>query len=245
HLIVLHHGFHGTTHDLRLIRNYLKVLAPNVLVLNAESNQSNPDASIAEMGMRLAAEVRRFVATRCPDLTDPNAPPGGRLSFIGHSAGSVIVRAALTHRLMEPLLPQLHAMLSLSSPHLGTLYSGAVVSTGMWAIRKASGEGKGRWRRSAILEELMLVDTPNGEVGDEGYLSWLSRQQGLELFRYVLLVSAFRDAYVPMHSARIQLCDAAIRDAEAGVANGIAVARMVNNLLGPLDRRKVFRLNLY
>ena len=46
-----------------------------------------------------------------------------RCSFVGHSLGNLIIRSALTRLDMAPLLPKLYTMLSLSGPHLGTLYN--------------------------------------------------------------------------------------------------------------------------
>lgn len=46
-----------------------------------------------------------------------------RVSFVGHSLGNIIIRSALTRPQMKFLLPRLHTFLSLSGPHLGTLYN--------------------------------------------------------------------------------------------------------------------------
>jgi hypothetical protein len=46
-----------------------------------------------------------------------------KISFIGHSLGNIIIRSAITRPQMKPLLPKLHTFLSLSGPHLGTLYN--------------------------------------------------------------------------------------------------------------------------
>jgi hypothetical protein len=44
-------------------------------------------------------------------------------SFIGHSLGNLIIRSALSRPQMAELLPKLHTFLSLSGPHLGTLFN--------------------------------------------------------------------------------------------------------------------------
>ena len=55
-----------------------------------------------------------------------------RISFVGHSLGTIIIRSALARPQMRPLLPKLHTFLSLSGPHLGTLYnSSGLVNMGM------------------------------------------------------------------------------------------------------------------
>lgn len=46
-----------------------------------------------------------------------------RISFVGHSLGNIIIRGAVSHPDMKPFLPKLHTFLSLSGPHLGTLYN--------------------------------------------------------------------------------------------------------------------------
>ena len=52
-------------------------------------------------------------------------------SFIGHSLGNIIIRSVLTRPRFRCYLPRLHTFLSLSGPHLGTLYNNsALVSTG-------------------------------------------------------------------------------------------------------------------
>lgn len=61
----------------------------------------------------------------------------GRLSFMGHSAGAIIVRAALTSPALRPVLGRLHLFVSLGSPHLGTVYGASgIVRTGMWAMKR-------------------------------------------------------------------------------------------------------------
>lgn len=53
------------------------------------------------------------------------------LSFVGHSLGNLIVRSVLTRPRFKCYLSRLHTFLSLSGPHLGTLYnSSALVNTG-------------------------------------------------------------------------------------------------------------------
>lgn len=52
-------------------------------------------------------------------------------SFIGHSLGNIIIRSVLTRPRFRYYLSKLHTFLSLSGPHLGTLYNNStLVSTG-------------------------------------------------------------------------------------------------------------------
>lgn len=67
------------------------------------------------MGDRLVTEILYYV-----DTVGLNP---ARISFVGHSLGNVIIRAALAKPKMKPLLGRLHTFLSLVGPHLGTLYN--------------------------------------------------------------------------------------------------------------------------
>ena len=118
HLIVMQHGWYASSFDMRLLRAYVLLLFPGALVLSSQANEENSEASIAAMGARLAHEVRNFIMHRCPELASSD-PAVGRLSFFGHSAGSVIVRAALASPLLRLFAPKLYAFVSLSSSHLG------------------------------------------------------------------------------------------------------------------------------
>lgn len=79
----------------------------------------------------------------------------GKVSFVAHSLGNIIVRAALTlPRLLQPLKPHLHTYLSLSGPHLGTMYSDSgLVNMAMWVMQK--------WKKSGSLIQLAMKDNPD------------------------------------------------------------------------------------
>lgn len=58
-----------------------------------------------------------------------------RISFVAHSLGTIIVRSALSRPALRPILPRLHTFLSLSGPHLGTLFnSSGLVNMGKFSI---------------------------------------------------------------------------------------------------------------
>jgi predicted esterase len=46
-----------------------------------------------------------------------------RISFVGHSLGNLIIRATVSHPLFEQYRTLLYTYLSLSGPHLGTLFN--------------------------------------------------------------------------------------------------------------------------
>lgn len=159
-----------------------------------------------------------------------------RISFVGHSLGTIIIRSALTRPQMRPLLSKLHTFLSLSGPHLGTLYNSSglvnmgthllltrilrdcfqtVVNffaphPGLWLMQ--------RWKKSGSLQQLSLKDA---EDPRNSFLYRLARTSELHHFRYVILSASAQDRYVPLHSARIEMCRAAVKDPTVlGMNNG-------------------------
>lgn len=79
------------------------------------------------MGKNLATEVQEFIDMYCP------ASSLGRLSFIAHSMGGIITRAALPH--LEKYKKQFYTLMTLSSPHLGYMYNTSkLIGAGMWFL---------------------------------------------------------------------------------------------------------------
>ena len=134
--------------------------------------------------------------------------------------GNLIIRSAVAHDDFKPLVGKLYTYLSLSGPHLGTLYnSSGLVNIGMWVIQK--------WKKSGSLLQMALKDHSDMT---KTYLYKLSEKPSLQHFRHILLVASPQDRYVPFHSARIEMCKAAQRDS----AYGTAYRDMVNNIMRPL-----------
>ena len=45
HLVVLQHGWYATSHDMRLLQSYIKLLFPKAIVFAARSNEENSSLS--------------------------------------------------------------------------------------------------------------------------------------------------------------------------------------------------------
>mmetsp|Transcript_25478 Transcript_25478/g.82436 ORF Transcript_25478/g.82436 Transcript_25478/m.82436 type:complete len:537 (-) Transcript_25478:667-2277(-) len=194
HLVVLQHGWYATSHDMRLLQSYIKLLFPKAVVFTARSNEENSSLPIAKMGTRLAHEVRNFIAHNFPALGNLDQRYG-RISFIGHSIGSVIIRAAIASPSFAPFKAKLHTFITISSSHCGNKYmTSTLVSGGMWAIMQL--------QKSTLLEELQLTDAAQNS---DAFIYRLSQEEGLEHFQFVVLVASRQDTYVPLHSAHIQL----------------------------------------
>ncbi|XP_060077402.1 protein FAM135A-like [Ylistrum balloti] len=225
HLVVCVHGLDGNSADLRLVRTYVEMALPGYRIefLMSERNQDT-FADFELMTDRLESEILSFL-----DLYGINP---SKVSFVGHSLGNIIVRSVVSRPKLAHLVPKLYTFLSLSGPHLGTLYnSSGLVNMGMWFMQK--------WKKSGSLLQLSLKDHNDPR---QSFLYKLSQKAGLEMFRHVLLVGSSQDRYVPYHSSRIEMCKAAQRESSG---MGAIYSEMVANILTPIVNNPKCKLIRY
>ncbi|MEW5300024.1 MAG: hypothetical protein WDW36_002987 [Sanguina aurantia] len=219
HAIVFVHGFQGACTDLRLVKAQLSTLFPQLVCFSSKANENRMQDSLQVMGQRLALELAEFLAPLSPPTS---ARAVTRLSFVGHSIGNLILRSALLHPGLAPHLPSLYLYISISGPHLGTLYtSNAVLDTGI-SLLKAVGRGR-------CLQQLSFSDVANHR---DSHIYKLAHEVPLSAFRVVVLVSSAQDRYVPFHCARIATCVAAQRDARRGPIYHEMVAALLRGTEG-------------
>ncbi|XP_054348345.1 protein FAM135A isoform X9 [Pongo pygmaeus] len=145
HLIVCVHGLDGNSADLRLVKTYIELGLPGGRIdfLMSERNQNDTFADFDSMTDRLLDEIIQYIQIYSLTVS--------KISFIGHSLGNLIIRSVLTRPRFKYYLNKLHTFLSLSGPHLGTLYnSSALVNTGLWFMQK--------WKKSGSLLQLTCRD---------------------------------------------------------------------------------------
>ncbi|XP_010016470.1 PREDICTED: protein FAM135B-like, partial [Nestor notabilis] len=124
HLVVCVHGLDGNSADLRLVKTFIELGLPGGKLdfLMSERNQTDTFADFDTMTDRLLDEIIQHIQLYNLSIS--------RISFIGHSLGNVIIRSVLTRPRFRYYLNKLHTFLSLSGPHLGTLYNNStLVST--------------------------------------------------------------------------------------------------------------------
>lgn len=193
HLLVLVHGFQGNSYDMRLVKNNLSLKYPENHYLMSRNNEEQTDGDISDMGRNLATEVKQYIAEW---LSGANI----RLSFIGHSLGGIIIRAALPF--LTDFQDSMYSYVSLSSPHLGYMYnSSKIVEAGLWVLK--------RMRKSLCLQQLSMSDA---ERIEDTFLFRLSKQVGMNWFKNIMFVASGQDHYVPFESARVQRCEEARQD---------------------------------
>ncbi|KAJ8977876.1 hypothetical protein NQ317_016146 [Molorchus minor] len=226
HLVVCVHGLDGNSADLRLVKTYLELGLPGAYLdfLMSERNQGDTFSDFDTMTDRLISEILHYLDTSSIRPT--------RISFVGHSLGNIIIRSALTRPQMKFLLPRLHTFLSLSGPHLGTLYnSSGLVNMGMWFMQK--------WKKSGSLLQLCLKDSTDPR---QSFLYRLSQRSTLHHFKNILLCGSGQDRYVPLHSARIELCKESLKDTSD---QGAIYREMVHNIISPIIAQKELKLVRY
>jgi pimeloyl-ACP methyl ester carboxylesterase len=223
HLFVFVHGFQATSVDMKLLKNSISMVHPEAIFLLSKKNENETEGDIAEMGVRLADEVNEFIEQYCPGSSL------GRLSFIAHSMGGLIVRSALPY--LEKFKGLMHTFMTLGSPHLGYMYynSSKLVDAGMWVLKK--------WKKSVSLDQMCMTDHSDLK---ETFLFQLSTKPGFEWFKNILLVSSFEDMYAPFDSARIQICSKASKD----VNRGNIYIQMAANLLNKLEVECLYRVDV-
>ncbi|CAG9336161.1 unnamed protein product [Blepharisma stoltei] len=185
HLFILVHGFMGSYYDMKIIKDTLSLFLPNSSFFSSRANEGKTEGSIFDMGYQLAMEVKSI-------LEEFQYRAINRISFIGHSLGGLIIRAALPH--LSELKEKLNLYMTFGSPHLGCICgSSKLIDAGLWLLAKL--------KKTISLQQLAMTDSKNPR---KTCIYSLSRAEGLGWFKKIILVSSSQDNYVPFESARIE-----------------------------------------
>lgn len=174
-----------------------------------------------EMGIRLAQEVVNYITDWCPGSTL------GRLSFIAHSMGGLIVRVALP--LLYEYSSKFFTFISLSTMHIGFLSDKlSLFNAGLWVLTQ--------WRKSTFLQQVSMSDRTDPR---DTFIFRLSKSSGLEHFRHICLVSSFEDQYGPFESSRAE-----IGSHWDGQSDKDVYREMVHNIWEKVEPERVTRFDL-
>ncbi|OII70888.1 uncharacterized protein cubi_00816 [Cryptosporidium ubiquitum] len=216
HIMIFVHGLQGSAFDMRNVRNIISLYYPDVLCLLSTCNEDYTDGPIEEMGKRLSDEIITAISPFSKSLK--------KLSFVGHSLGGIIIRAALPHLYM--FSSQFYLYWSLSAPHLGCISNNSkLINAGVWIMRK--------WSSSQCINQLALSDSPNYE---ETFMYKLATEHSalFSKFRHIVLCSSHQDMYAPYDSARAEYSP-----------DGPSVYKvMVESLLKDVDPTRIVKVDV-
>uniref|UniRef100_A0A061R6Z4 Protein fam135b-like n=1 Tax=Tetraselmis sp. GSL018 TaxID=582737 RepID=A0A061R6Z4_9CHLO len=232
HAVVFVHGYQGTAADLRLVRDHMLAQNPKLSCLMSKGNVGQA-GGLACMGERLATEVLEFLEP-FHDITVRKRKVLWKLSFVGHSLGNLVIRAALTDPRLGPYLSSLWLFMSISGPHLGCLYSGnTLFDSGLRMLKTCC--------NVRVLHELTFSDASRME---DCFLYKLAMAEGMGLFKHVVLLSSMQDGYVPPHSARVEICLAATKDKKRGLAYRKMIGAIAGNFGNGPGQSRCLRIDV-
>lgn len=178
-LVFLVHGLDGKSDNMLNLRSFLRVHHPDTIFYASISNEELTNEPISILGERLAKEIKSYI-------TDNFSESSLRISFIGHSMGGLIIKAALPH--LSEYSHFFWTYMSICSPHLGCGSSNFLVNAGMGFLKKLKG--------SDSLREISLGD-------DDRFLSKLGDCSEMGWFKNIIMACNYEDGYVKHPSAKI------------------------------------------
>jgi hypothetical protein len=118
---------------MRVFKNHVQLKNSKVICFTSSSNEETTEGCIEQMGKNLAKEVKKYINEYCY-AKDQSVLFLNKLSFVGHSLGGIIIRAALPF--LEDFKAIMEGYMSLGSPHLGYLPNQhSLVSAGLWILK--------------------------------------------------------------------------------------------------------------
>lgn len=188
-LVFFVHGYLGSTLDMDKIMNVIANKIPNPRLYAWTKIEDVNNKSLEELGKIIAEEIR-FEIEKAQALGEIK-----KISFVGHSMGGLVLRAAFEH--LEEFRTHFYMFMTLATPHLGYMHSQSkLVSIGMWAISRVSS--------NPALSELRLSDGKNIK---SWYLYDLSKKHGLDWFKSVYFIGSKQDNYAPIESSLLKLSE--------------------------------------
>lgn len=112
HLVCFVHGFQAYSLDMDSLRSHIKYLFPTCETFLSTCNEGKTESALEEQGQRLALELKNL-------LNQYSTLKNLHISFVCHSMGNLVLRAALPY--LSFFSANFLYIVSLSGPHLGYL----------------------------------------------------------------------------------------------------------------------------
>lgn len=187
HVFIMIHGLDSSYVDLIPLMNEISIVTPNADFIMPECIGKEASRSrIATLGEKVAEEI---ISTLNNDYDEDEI---GKISFICHSLGGLIARAAFPY--LYEYFDLFYSYCSLASPHLGILNADSFIALGAYISEL--------FYSYDCIKELRLADDSDVE---STYLFELSENEGFEYFEYIYYIASPQDNFAPYYSARVQM----------------------------------------
>lgn len=110
-VVVLCHGYQGSHVDMLKLSHYFKLVNRDIFYYCSRVNEQDTTEDIGKMGEKLANEIENLVSRYLEENRLES------ISFVGHSLGGLIIRAALP--LLAKYEKYMKTFMTFSTPHLG------------------------------------------------------------------------------------------------------------------------------
>mmetsp|Transcript_5734 Transcript_5734/g.4927 ORF Transcript_5734/g.4927 Transcript_5734/m.4927 type:complete len:212 (-) Transcript_5734:30-665(-) len=121
-----------------------------------------------------------------------NSSDIGKISFICHSMGGIVARAACPY--LEEYHDKFYGYLSMATPHLGIMNAHTHIQVGTWLLEGASDYH--------CISQLRMTDSYDIK---HSYLYNLSQQDFMKHFEHIYFICSPQDNFSPYYSARVQM----------------------------------------
>ena len=138
------HGLGACRLDMEKIKSQLRRYYDfRIKMYISTSNEARTEGNIDQMGTRLAAQID-YELGKYTDIP--------QICFLAHSMGGLIIRAALPR--LKKYKDYFHSLITLSSPHLGFLYSNStLIDAGLWFINTV--------KKCTSVQQMTMQDNPD------------------------------------------------------------------------------------
>lgn len=192
HFVFLVHGFKGSIRDMQKISNMLVLRCPKIKPIIWKSIQEHAEDTtfdIEKLGTKLAYEIHHEILENHEEDTEY------KISFIGHSLGGLLIRAALWKLRMHK--EKFQTLMTLGTPHWGYMHSKSkLLSLGIWMYDKVA--------TNPVLTQIRLGDSKDIR---ETKIYELSEKEEIGFFKNIVILGSEQDTFASIETSLIKESD--------------------------------------
>ena len=187
HLFILIHGLEASFTEMIPLMNEITRVNSNAGFLLPKSVRREKSRSrIEDLGFEIAKEIEDWIENEYDEGEI------GKITFIWHSLGGIIGRAAISY--LEKYSHLFYAYISFASPHLGITNWHQHVKIGLWLTELLKTYD---WVTQLKMRDAVLFE--------DTFMYTLSKKRCFEYFEHIYFFSSQQDNIVPYSSSRFQI----------------------------------------